>query len=122
MTQLEADAVRATIQRYLDGTRTGNLELVKQTFHPEAKMCGYLQGRLLVGGPEPFYDAVSNAPSPVKSGEPYEAKLSKLEIAGPAASVTVDEGPYLGMHFTNYFHLLKVDGDWKIVSKTFSHR
>jgi len=122
MSQSDADAVRATIQLYLDGARHGRVELVKQAFHPEAKMCGYLQGQLLVGGPEPFYEAVANAPAPASSGEPYEAKITKLEVAGPAASATLEEGPYLGMQFTTYFHLLKFDGKWKIVSKTFSHR
>lgn len=117
----ETDAVRATIQRYIDGARSGEVELVKSAFHPDARMSGYLQGQLLVGGPEPFYEAVANAPAPVKSGEPYQSKFTRLDIAGEAASVALEEGPYLGMQFTTYFHLLKIDGDWRIVSKTFSH-
>lgn len=116
-----ADGVRATLQKYIDGLQRGDVELVKQAFHPGAKMSGYLQGQLLAGGPEPFFEAVAHAPAPEKSGEPYRYQVSKLEIAGDAASVTLDEGPYLGMQFVTYFHLLKVDGAWKIVSKTFSH-
>jgi hypothetical protein len=115
-------AVRATIQLYLDGTREGDVSKVQRSFHPQIRMSGYLQGQLLVGGPEPFYEAVTNAPAPAKSGEPYRAEVTHVEVAGPAAAATLVEGPYLGMHFTTYFHLLEIDGRWQIVSKTFMHR
>lgn len=115
-------SVRAAIQLYIDGAREGDVAKVRSAFHPQARMSGYLQGELLVGGPEPFYDAVQNAPAPSKSGEPYRAEISRIDVAGPAASLVLEEGPYLGMQFTTYFHLLKVDGRWQIVAKTFMHR
>jgi hypothetical protein len=121
MANSEIDLVRELIERYIDGTRRGDLELVEQTFHPDARMSGVLQGKLLVGTPQPFFDAVATAPAPIESGEPYAAKISHLDVAGPVATASLDEGPYLGMHFTNYFHLLKIGTEWRIVSKTFSH-
>lgn len=114
-------AVRAVIEQYCEGARAGDLERVRATFHPDARMSGYLQGRSMVGTPEPFYDAVRNAPAPAKSGEPYRYEIVRVEVAGPIASVTLVEGPYLGMQFTEFFHLLQVDGRWSIVSKTFMH-
>jgi putative lumazine-binding protein len=117
----DIDLVRELIERYIEGTRTGDLRLVEQTFHPDARMSGVLQGKLLVGTPQPFFDAVANAPAPMKSGEPYAAKISHLHVAGQAATATLEEGPYLGMHFTNYFHFLKIAGEWRIIGKTFSH-
>lgn len=114
--------VRATMQQYFEGARDGDIDKVRGTFHAQARMSGYLQGNLHVGGPEPFYDAVMHAPAPAKSGEPFQSEITKVEIAGPIASVTVVEGPYLGMHFTEYFHLIEADGRWQIVSKTFMHR
>ncbi|MBL0916094.1 MAG: nuclear transport factor 2 family protein [Sphingopyxis sp.] len=62
-----------------------------------------------------------NAPAPAKSGEPYRYEIVRVDVAGPIASVTLVEGPYLGMQFTEFFHLLRVDGRWSIVSKTFMH-
>src|ERR1700742_1277831 len=121
MPSSDIDLVRAVIESYIEGTRRGDLALVQQTFHPDARMSGVLQGKLLGGTPQPFFDAVANAPAPMKSGEPYTARISHLDVAGPAASVTLAEGPYLGMHFTNYFHLIKIGAEWRIVSKAFSH-
>lgn len=114
-------AVRAVIEQYCEGARVGDLDRVRATFHPDARMSGYLQGQSLVGTPEPFYDAIRNAPAPAKSGEPYRYEIVRVEVAGPIASVTLVEGPYLGMQFTEYFHLLQLDGRWCIVSKTFMH-
>jgi hypothetical protein len=118
----EEAAVRDVIEVYVAGTREGKVEKIRQVFHPQIRMSGYLQGNLLVGGPEPFYDAVANAPAPAKSGEPYQWKIVSLAVAGPAAAATLEEGPYLGMQFTTFFHLLKIDNRWQIVSKTFMHR
>lgn len=118
----DADEVRAVMQKYYEGSRDGDLELVRSTFHENARMSGYLQGQLLVGTPEPFYDVVRTAPAPAKSGEPHQFEIVHLEVAGPIASVTVEEGPYLGMQFREFMHLIKADGRWQIVSKTFMHR
>jgi hypothetical protein len=121
MASSDIDVVRGVIESYIEGTRRGDLALVQQTFHPEARMSGVLQGKLLVGTPQPFFEAIANAPAPMKSGEPYAARITHLDVAGPAATATITEGPYLGMHFTNYFHLMKIGTEWRIVSKTFSH-
>lgn len=114
-------AVRAVIEQYCEGARVGDLDRVRATFHPDARMSGYLQGQSHVGSPEPFYDAVRNAPAPAKSGEPFRYDIVRVDVAGPIASVTLVEGPYLGMQFTEFFHLLRLDGRWCIVSKTFMH-
>jgi hypothetical protein len=36
--------------------------------------------------------------------------------------VTLEERGFLAHSFTDYFHLMKVDGRWLIVSKTFTTR
>jgi len=55
-----------------------------------------------------------------ESGAPYKADVSAIHVAGRVASATVEESGFFGaMSFVNYFHLLNMEGDWKIVSKTF---
>ena len=118
----DAEAIRAVLRDYYEGARDGDLERVRGAFHPGALMSGYLQGQLLVGTPQPFFDVVRDAPAPARSGEPYRFEIVRLEVAGPIASVTIDEGPYLGMQFTEYMHLIRNEGRWQIVSNTFMHR
>lgn len=119
MTTADEQGVRAALQLYLDGARAGDVDRVRRAFHPQARMSGYLQGQMLVGGPEPFYEAVTHAPPPAKTGEPFRAEIAQLSVADRVASVTIVENSYLGMNFTSFFHLLEIDGSWQIVSKTF---
>lgn len=114
----ESEAVRTIIEEYIDACRAGSVERLQAIFHPDALMSGYLAGQYLMGSPEPFYEAVRNNPPPAEGGD-YEAAISSVEVAGSVASATLKEKGYLGMNFTDFFHLVKIEGVWKIIAKTF---
>jgi hypothetical protein len=42
----------------VDACRTGDVERLKATFHPQALMSGYMMGEYLMGSPAPFFEAV----------------------------------------------------------------
>ena len=114
-------AVRAVVERYVDATRRADIEQLRATFHPGAFMAGYLGDDLLVGTPEPFFADVGSRPSMAETGAPYHAEITSIQVAGRAAAVTLEEDGFFGaFRFVNYFHLLKVDGEWEIVGKTFA--
>lgn len=115
----EASAVNAVIEAYVDACRTGDVRGLEAIFHSRAVMTGYMGEELLLGSPAPFFDAVRQTPSPESEGADYQARITHTEVAGEVASVALLEHGYMGMNFTNFFHLVKVDGDWYIVSKTF---
>jgi len=83
-------------------------------------MSGYLQGQLGIGSPDPFFEAVSGNPSAEKSGNPYTAEISYIDVAGNAACATLIEKGFLGMDFVDYFHLIKENDKWAIISKTYN--
>ena len=84
-------------------------------------MNGYLNDKLITGGPEPFFEDISSMPSMAESGAPYKSTITSVEIVGNVASVTLKETDFAGsMKFTDLFHLIKVNDEWKIVSKTFT--
>ncbi|MEI8189788.1 MAG: nuclear transport factor 2 family protein [candidate division NC10 bacterium] len=113
-------AVRKVMEEYVDATFRADVGVLRSTFHPAACMAGYLGDELLVGTPEPFFDDMGSRPSMAESNAPYKADVSAIQVAGRVASATVEESGFFGaMSFVNFFHLLNVDGDWKIVSKTF---
>ncbi len=116
---IDQSSATATINTYVECCRQGNVEGLQQIFHQQATMYGYLNGELMLGTPEVFYQAVSTAPSPVVSGEPYHAKLSCVEATDQTATVLLKESSYWGMNFTNSFQLIKTGDKWFIVSKLF---
>jgi len=123
MTPEEKDvsAVREVMERYVDATFRADVDAVRNTFHPGASMAGYLGEDLLVGTPGPFLTDIGSRPSMAESAAPYKADISSIHVSGRAATATLTESGFFGvMQFVNYFHLLNVDGDWKIISKTFA--
>jgi len=121
MANSEEAAVRMVVQQYIDGTYQGDVKALRDCFHPKAVMNGYLGDQLLVGGPEPFFENIENNPSMAEGGAPYQGEITSLDVVGNVASVTIKETGFGGnMAFTDYFHLLKDQGEWKIISKTFT--
>jgi hypothetical protein len=103
-TESEVEVVRQVVQRYIDGSYSGDVDVLRKVFHPKALMAGYLQGQPMA-----------------ESGAPYKAEIKSVDVAGSIANVILVETGFFGvMSFTDYFHLLKEHGKWKIISKTFT--
>jgi len=117
----DVSAVREVMERYVGGVLGADVETLRASFHPGASMCGYLGEDLLVGTPEPFFADIGGHPSMEQTGAPFNAQITSIQVSGRVAGVTLEESGFFGVgRFTNYFALLNVDGDWKIISKTFA--
>ena len=59
-------AIRTAINDYVEGVRTGDVEILKRAFHAQAIMCGYLgdsfgSGGVLIAGHDAFRPDGSNS-------------------------------------------------------------
>ena len=114
-------AVRSVMERYVEAVYRADIDTLRDIFHPGAFMAGYLGDDLLVGTPEPFLADIGGRPSMADAGDPFKGEISCVEVKGRAATVTLRETGFFGVvSFVNYFGLLEVEGEWKIVSKTFA--
>ncbi|NKB38523.1 MAG: DUF4878 domain-containing protein [Gammaproteobacteria bacterium] len=115
-----ADA-RAVIEEYVNACNDGDVDRLRAIFHDDALMSGYMMGDYIMGSPAPFFEVVANPPpeAPANPGN-YKGEITDVQVSGPVASVTLKEAGFMGMNFTDYFHLAKVDNQWKIISKTFN--
>lgn len=118
MSESLEDAVATAVGQYVEACRTCDITQLREVFHPNAQMIGYLGPDLLTGSPEPFFEAVAANPPP---GANYESSIDNISVAGRVAQATLRERNYMGFDFTNYFQLLHSDGSWRIVSKCFEH-
>ncbi len=112
--------VQAIADAYIAATYEGDAETLRKIFHESAVMNGYMDGKLLMSGPEPFIEQMGSNPSLKASGAPYKAAIDYIDVSGNIGSVTISETGFGPKSFTNYLHVLKQDGEWKIVSKTFT--
>ncbi len=115
----ELDQIRKVIDLYIDGVHNGNVESLRQAFHPQSSMYGYKGQDLYVTPIQGLYDYIGSNPSPSKTGESHVCSVTHIHVSGNAASVEMAMDSYHEHDFTDYFQMLKVDGRWWIVSKTF---
>ena len=118
----ELESIRQVIDLYIDGVQNGNLDSMKQAFHPQASMFGYKGANLFVTPIEGLYDYIANTTPPAKAGavgEQYTCTITNISVAGNAAAVEMAMDGYHEHDFVDYFQLLKTDGRWWIVNKLF---
>ena len=48
-----------------------------------------------------------------------QSRLTSIDVVGTAANVRLDTDNWTGHRFTDFFNLVKIDGQWKVVSKVF---
>ena len=111
----DENGIREAINYYIEGMRTGNVEVLRQGFHQQAILCGYLGDEMIAAPIEGLYDWVNSNPAPVTTGEAFHCVVLALEITGRVATAKVRE-THEGV-VIDYFHLLKHGNRWWIVSK-----
>ena len=112
----EEAGVRATIESYFRGHATGDGAYFKQAFHTEARLFFIRDGKLTTRT-SAEYIAGASGKAPADERE-RKRRIESVDISGNAAivKVTLD---YPTVRFTDYMSMLKIDGEWKIVNKTF---
>jgi len=111
----DRDAINRTIQHYVDGGKTGRTDEMKLAFHPDATISGYVGDELFAGPIQKLYDwNDQNGPA-----TELQSRIANVDIEGTIATVRLELDNWTGQKFTDMFTLLKVDGQWKIISKVF---
>ncbi len=111
----EHDAIAKTIQHYIDGAKSGKGDDMKPAFHEDATIFGYV-GTDLFGGPIQKLFAWNDENGPATG---LQARIASIDLIDTVATVRLELDNWTGSRFTDLFTLLKVEGEWKIISKVF---
>jgi len=111
----EYKAINDTVQHYLDGARSGKGDDMRPAFHEQATIFGYVGPDLFAGPIEGLYawNDENGAAADVVT------HVTIIEVVETAAVVRIDADNWTGHRFTDFFTMLKVDGQWKIMNKVF---
>ena len=107
---------RKPLEAYMQAHATGNGDLIRAAFLPTARIDGVRDGEPVSRTTEEFASGFSGKPAADEAQR--SRRIDAVEVHGSAgmARVTLD---YPKVTFTDYFVLLKVDGEWKIASKVY---
>ena len=115
---LGGDAVRKAIEdHYFKAHSTGVGAALKGTFIPEGKMMWVVDGQLRT---RPSEEYIAGFPGKPPTDEAQrKRRVLMVDVTGDTAIAKV-ELDYPDARLIDYFSLLKIGGEWKIVHKTFN--
>jgi len=107
---------RKPLESYMQGHATGDPAHIRAAFLSTARIDGLRDGKPVSRTAEEFAAGFSGKPADDEALR--KRRIDRIELHGNAgmAQVTLD---YPTITFTDYFVLLKVDGEWKIASKVY---
>lgn len=120
MYQKEIEAIEQLISNYFQGIFQGNVELLGQCFQNNALIYGDIKGQDYLKSVPGYLESVQNRKSPEDLKESFAMKIIGIDIMGKIAMAKVHV-PMLGYNYYDYLSLTKINGDWRIVNKIFTH-
>jgi hypothetical protein len=111
--------VRGVIEQYFKGHATGIGDEMRKAFLPTAHIEGIREGKFVSWTLEEYCKGFSGKPAADEAAR--KRTIDSVDVSGTAAmaKATLVHGQRT---FTDYFVLLKVDGEWKIANKVYSMR
>ncbi len=115
----DREEITKTVQLYFDGMMERDREKLDQAFAPEARLIGFRGDKYTVTEYEDW--ASGTASGNPRDISKYDNKLIRIHINGTTA-VAETELYWPGIYYYDYLTLLKIDGAWKIVHKSWTSR
>ncbi|MSP68026.1 MAG: nuclear transport factor 2 family protein [Alphaproteobacteria bacterium] len=112
--------IERVLQDYFDGFYESSVDKLKRVFHPQAHLYSLAEGKLADADMPAVYARTASRTPPKASGQARLDRILAVDQSGPntaLARVELAIGPRL---FTDYLSLMRIDGRWQIISKTFT--
>ena len=115
----DESAVRAVIDQYFRGHATASADEMRKAFMPTAHIEGIRNGKFVSWTVEEYCANFKGKPAADESSR--TRTVDRVDVSGTAAMVkaTLVHGTTT---FTDYFVLLKDNGEWRIANKVYSSR
>lgn len=115
-TQSEETAVRQALTYYIRGHATGVADTMARAFHPDAELKFIRNGQYTRRTLAEYLSGFSGRPAVDEAQR--QRRIVAIDIVGTAAVGKI-ELDYPNALLTDYMHLLKIGGEWRIVHKIF---
>ncbi len=108
------------IHNYFEGMFYGNVTKLESCFHENTFIYGDIKNIEYLKSTKDYFEGVKNRESPKELNETFKMKIMGVDIIGAIAMVKLHV-PMLGYNYYDYLSLVKIDENWKIVNKIFTH-
>lgn len=108
------------IANYFMGIFNGDRAKLEACFNENVNIYGDIRKIEYSKNIKEYLDGVQNRQSPKDLDESFQMKIIGIDIMGSIAMVKLHV-PMLGYNYYDYLSLVKIDRNWKIVNKIFTH-
>lgn len=112
----EKDAVLVPLENYLKAHATGDGEYYRKAFHTDGNLIFIRDGKYTTRSFADFIAGASGKPAADEAKR--KRRIESVHVVGNAAMAVIILD-YPTVKFTDYMTLLKINGEWKIVNKSF---
>ncbi|MEQ8399203.1 nuclear transport factor 2 family protein [Thalassobaculum sp.] len=119
MSTAYAELVQA-MDLHFDGFYTGDVETLKKVFHPDCHLISGTGGSLANDPMEAVYARVRGRAKPSEAGQRRYDHILSIDLAGPETALVTCRIALEPKLFTDYLNFVKLDGQWRIVSKVYT--
>lgn len=115
--QNETELISNTLLDYIEGTANGEPDRLRRAFHPDFKLYFVGSDSLNVWSGERYIGNITEGKKSNRVG-----RIVSIDYENNAASAKVEIlMPGRKRIYTDYFLLLKLEGHWKIIHKSFTY-
>ncbi len=112
--------VENVIDNYFEGIFFGDTEKLRSCFHENVILYGDINGSTYIKTLTEYLNSVRERQSPNDLKEPFKMETISIDIIGKIAMVKLHV-PMLGYNYHDYLSMTKINDQWKIVNKIFTH-
>ena len=113
--------VVAALELFFDGFYEGDVEKLERIFHPSCHLFSAADGPLVDDDMGTVYEHVTTRLSPKSLNQPRYDRIISIDISAPESAHAKVQIAFGYRFFTDYLSLLKIDGQWRIISKAFTY-
>jgi quinol monooxygenase YgiN len=110
---------QALEESYFKGIYEGNIETLRQIYHPGTLLFGDVKGQPYAKTLGEYLDGVANRQSPKDSGKPFKGTIIAIDVINSIAVAKVHVKMY-DFNYDEFLSFHKINNKWMIVNKMIS--
>lgn len=116
--QTETELITSTLNDYIEGTANGQPDRLKRAFHPDFNLYFVAKDSLKIWSGKEYIGNVKEGQKNDRKG-----KIVSIDFVNDAAMAKIEiDIPGRKRLYTDYLLLLKYEGSWKIIHKSFTFK
>lgn len=112
--------IEALINDYFQALHSKDVAKIEQLFWNHASITGYYEGEFVHSKLHDYLSILKRMSAPNMIGEDFDMEVVSIELKGNMAAVKT-RYLFQALEYVDFLTLLNINGEWKIIQKTFYH-